>query len=597
MTQTTTNSIDYTIRLDNANSHIFDVSIHIPAHQQQSLTLTLPAWLPGSYMIRDFAKNIITFAASDSQNQVIAFHKTDKQTWKIETLGKATHVRYQVYAFDLSVRTAYLDNQRGFFNPSSTCLGVTELNLLPCSLVIEKPNHLPSWKVATGLPRDENTNRYEFGRYIATDYQHLIDCPFELGNFDVFEFIVADVPHFMVFSGKHFADQARLIKDITALCQHHIDLFGEAPFEEYWFITNLMAEGFGGLEHKNSTVLVASRFDLPNPNKPKDTSDRYKTFLSLCSHEYFHAWNVCRIKPEEFVPYDLSKEVHTSQLWAFEGITSYYDDFSLCRTGIISFEDYLALLSKTMTRVYRGQGELKQTVSESSFDAWTKFYQQGSDAVNNIVSYYTKGSLIALWLDLTIRSKSDGKYSLDNLMRMLWQHHGKSLIGTTENSYIEYANLLCDTDISIEFKALLHTAERVDLTDLLAQVGVTFSNVPYQKINSIDVAGDEPNHSYLGAFYKQVPNGLQVTIIEQDSPAELAGLSVDDVIIALDNMKMTEKTLAQLLAHLPVDHQLTCHYFRDDSLCTAQIKLRSAPNLAVKLLQNEKTLNSRWLNI
>lgn len=595
MIQPTTNSIDYTIRLDKANAHIFDVSINIPAHQQQALTLTLPAWLPGSYMIRDFAKNIITFKANDANQQAVAFHKVDKQTWQVETLGKAICVTYQVYAFDLSVRTAYLDNQRGFFNPSSTCLGITELKQLPCSLNIHKPEHFANWKVATGLPRDEHTNRYEFGRYLATDYQHLIDCPFELGNFAVFEFTVADVPHFMVFSGKHFADQARLIKDVQALCQHHIDLFGEAPFAEYWFITNLMAEGFGGLEHKNSTVLVASRFDLPNPNKPNDTSDRYKTFLSLCSHEYFHAWNVCRIKPAEFVPYDLSKEVHTTQLWAFEGITSYYDDFSLYRTGIVSLEDYLSLLSKTMTRVYRGQGELKQTVSESSFDAWTKFYQQGSDAVNNIVSYYTKGSLIALWLDLTIRLKSNGEYSLDNLMRIIWQQHGKTLIGTTENNYIDIANQLCGEDISAKMKALLHTANRVELSDLLTRVGIEFTNVPYQKVNSIEVANKEPESTYLGAFYKSVPGGLQVTVIEEGSPAELAGLSVNDVIIALDKMKMTEKSLAQLLAHLPIGHQLSCHYFRDDALCTTNIQLCPAPALAVKLTVNNENLNSRWL--
>ncbi|WOH36546.1 PDZ domain-containing protein [Thalassotalea fonticola] len=589
-------TIAYSISASNPNAHQFTVTIDIPAHQHSELTLSLPSWLPGSYMIRDFAKNIITFNASAHQQQ-IEFRKTDKQTWLLTTNGEAVSVEYDIYAFDLSVRTAFLDNQRGFFNGSSTFLEVKELAEHSCSLQIIKPEGLSNWKVATGLPRENGTDIYQFGDYIADNYQHLIDCPVELGDFDVIEFSVANVPHYLVFAGRHFGDRERLKNDLSKLCQHHIDLFGEAPFTEYWFITNLLAEGFGGLEHKNSTVLVASRFDLPNPNKPKELTDNYKTFLSLCSHEYFHAWNVCRIKPEEFVPYDLSKEVHTEQLWAYEGFTSYYDDFSLFRAGIIEFKEYLTILSKTMTRVYRGAGELKQSVSESSFDTWTKFYKQGPDAVNNIVSYYTKGSLIALWLDLTIRQYSNGKFSLDNMMRTLWLNHGKTGVGTNEQHFIDIANQLCSCDISTQFIQLLHTANRVPVKQLLAKVGIAFEHTPYKKLNSFESDKNSEYKPYLGAFYQQTPAGLKVTIVENNSPAEHAGLSVDDIIIAVDNLKANEKSLQSLLNHIPENKLIDCHIFRDDKLLNLQLKIVCAPKLAVQLDVADDELVNNWQTI
>ncbi|MEW6997293.1 M61 family metallopeptidase [Colwelliaceae bacterium BS250] len=589
--------INYCISATNPNAHIFTVTIAIPEHDESQLTLSLPAWLPGSYMIRDFAKNIITCSAHDSSNNELTLTKTNKQTWQLLSNGQACCIEYQVYAFDLSVRTAYLDNQRGFFNGSSTFLEVKELSHLPCTLQINKPETLKNWRVATGLPRAKNTDIYQFGDYHADNYQHLIDCPVELGDFDVIEFKVANVPHYLVFAGRHFGDRERLKNDIAKLCQHHIDIFGEAPFTEYWFITNLLGDGFGGLEHKNSTVLVASRFDLPNPNKPQELSDNYKTFLSLCSHEYFHAWNICRIKPEEFVPYDLSKEVHTTQLWAYEGITSYYDDFSLFRAGIIDFNDYLQLLAKTMTRVYRGQGELKQSVNQSSFDTWSKFYQQGADAVNNIVSYYTKGSLIALWLDLTIREKSAGKASLDNLMRKLWQNFGKTGIGTKESDFIAIVNQLCNSDISATFKQLLDSPQRVELNTLLENVGIDFTPCGYKTLNSLKSANNSDYKPYIGAFYQANTQGLTVTVIEENSPAEQAGLCVNDIMIALDNIKITDKTIIKLLQHMPENSMLDCHYFRDDALLQTQLKVINTPNLAVDLVVKSNALTRNWTTI
>jgi predicted metalloprotease with PDZ domain len=600
--------IHYQILPENLNSHLFSVELSFSTKIGKNYHLSLPAWLPGSYMIRDFAKNIIEISAHNSGQDIcsniknIPLNKTDKQTWQFTATSTSTTISYQVFAFDLSVRTAYLDSERGFFNGSSTFLQVQELPnercqlsiLLPPKLIEEQSNQLNNWRVATGLTRTEYTEKYQFGLYIAEDYQELIDCPVAIGNFDAFEFVVEGVIHHLVFTSQHFGDRERLKVDIAKLCQHHINLFKEAPFKEYWFITHLLGSGFGGLEHKNSTILQASRFDLPNPNKPNETTENYQTFLSLCSHEYFHAWNICRIKPKEFRPYNLQQEVHTTQLWAYEGITSYYDDFSLFRTGLISFEDYLKQLSKTATRVYRGQGELKQSVTASSYDTWTKFYQQGPDAVNNIVSYYTKGSLIALWLDLTIREKSAGVYSLDTLMRELWIHFGRTQMGTCEEDFINIANTLCNDDITSSFHDLLYNAQRVNLAPLLKQVGIAFTAQKFKDLNSLETTGNDVYSPYIGAQYKALPLGVKITQVIEKSPAAQAGLAVNDILVSVNNIQVSEKSLQQLAEHLPENTQVTCHYFRDDQLITNEIVFIDSPFAAIAITEVNHALSKKW---
>ena len=590
-------TIQYQITPVNLNSHLFEVSIHFSSEKDKTYTLSLPAWLPGSYMIRDFAKNIISLNASDKDNNNIKLNAIDKQTWQLTASSDKTSLHYQVFAFDLSVRTAYLDSERGFFNGSSTFLAIEELKDRQCSLIINAPENVKNWRVASGLPRAKQTKKYNFGEYIADDYAQLIDCPVAIGDFDSFEFEVEGVTHHMVFTSKHYGDRDRMSRDISKLCQHHISLFGEAPFKEYWFITHLLAEGFGGLEHKNSTILQAGRFDLPNPNKPDELTEQYKTFLSLCSHEYFHAWNICRIKPRAFIPYQLDKESYTEQLWAYEGITSYYDDFSLYRSGIINFEEYLAILSKTVTRVYRGQGELKQSVTQSSFFTWTKFYQQGPDAVNNIVSYYTKGSLIALWLDLTIREKSAGQYSLDNLMKELWIHFGRPSIGTQQEDFINIANILCGEDISADFYTLLNTATRVDLSLLLKNVGVTFNPSKFKEFNKLDTIETTDYTPFIGAHYKALSIGLKITQVVENSPAANAGLAVNDVLIAVDNMQATENSLQKLAKCLPENSEVACHYLRDDQLFTNAIQFIDSPLSAMALKEVDASLSQKWQQI
>ena len=291
------------------------------------------------------------------------------------------------------------------------------------------------------------------------------------------------------------------------------------------------------------------------------------------------------------------QESYTKQLCAFEGITSYYDDFSLYRSGIINFEEYLTILAKAATRIYRGAGELKQSVTASSFDAWTKFYQQGPDAVNNIVSYYVKGTFIALWLDLTIRSKSNNQYSLDTLMRELWIHFGRTNIGTSEDDFINIANLLCGEDISSAFKHHLYSNERIDLTLELANYGVELKKQKFKKLNSLETTPAGHYHAYLGAQYKAQAFGLTINQVLEQSPAANAGLAVNDILIAVDNIKVTEKSIQGLFDHLPENSELICHFFRDDQLLSSTLKVTDSPLAGIAFSVVDNNLVKHWQHI
>ncbi|WP_267880163.1 M61 family metallopeptidase [Shewanella marina] len=292
-----------------------------------------------------------------------------------------------------------------------------------------------------------------------------------MGEFTLAHFSAGGVPHDVVLTGRHFANMERLCQDLQKICEYQINLFGgKAPFERYLFLTTVLDNGFGGLEHRSSTALMCGRNDLPT-SIDMPLNDHYRTYLSLCSHEYFHSWNVKRIKPACFTPYQLDKETYTRQLWAYEGITSYYDDLLTYRSGVVDNQNYLDMLSQTMTRVYRGQGRFKQSLKDSSFNAWTKFYQQDENAANAIVSYYTKGALFALFLDLTMRLDSHGQLSLDDVMQVLWQEHGETEIGTNEQSHQEIAERLLGRDMSEEFSYLSRTDD-IPLAPLLERFGV-----------------------------------------------------------------------------------------------------------------------------
>ena len=412
----------YTIQAVQPAAHLFEVSLRLAEPDPAGQVFSLPAWIPGSYMIREFARNIVSLSA-EAGGKAVPATKLDKHSWRLPAgiQGPVT-LRYTVYAWDLSVRSAHLDQTHGFFNGTSVFLAAHGHEDAPHRVNIRPPKGLEDarWRVATSLPEAVGekgaAERYGFGLYRADSYDDLIDHPVEMGTFTLGEFEACGVPHAVAITGRHDCDMGRLLADLKPVCERQIRLFGEpAPMSRYVFLTTAVGDGYGGLEHRASTALLCSRADLPHVGMDEAT-DGYRQFLGLCSHEYFHTWNVKRIKPAAFVPYRLAEESYTRLLWAFEGFTSYYDDLMLVRSQRIGLDDYLGLLAKTITQVHKGSGRHKQSVAESSFEAWTKYYRQDENSPNAIVSYYTKGALVALLLDLRLRAESHGARSLDTLM-------------------------------------------------------------------------------------------------------------------------------------------------------------------------------------
>jgi predicted metalloprotease with PDZ domain len=571
--------VHYAIRPAKPEAHLFEVTLRIAAPAPEGQRVSLPAWIPGSYMIRDFARNIVTIEAG-CEGKPVALEKRDKQTWQAAPCTGALELRYSVYAWDLSVRAAHLDTTHSYFNGTSVFLRVEGQDESPCSVELLPPqgDNYREWRVATTLPL-LGAPAYRFGLYQAADYDELIDHPVEMGDFTLIEFEACGIPHAMALTGRHYADTERLRQDLTRICEYHIGLFGEAPFERYLFQAMVVGNGYGGLEHRSSTSLLCSRDDLPLQGD-KSVSENYRGFLGLCSHEYFHSWNVKRIKPEGFLPYDLSQEVHTPLLWAFEGFTAYYDDISLVRCGLIPAESYLELLGQTITRVIRGSGRLKQSVSESSFDAWTKFYKQDENGPNAIVSYYTKGSLVALALDLMLRSQSGGARSLDDVMRTLWQRHGKPHQGISPERMEALISEVAGSDLGDFFDRALRGTGDLPLADLFALAGVEYRlRTAASNSDKGGKAGKENGEPplALGVRYGSDPLGAKLLNVFDGGAAQEAGLSAGDVVVAVDGLRATQENIEKLLAWHRDKESVRLHAFRRDELMEFAVPIKQAP--------------------
>lgn len=575
------NSIIYTIVPSDLAGHLFAVTLTISEPDPTGQVVALPAWIPGSYMIRDFARNIVQIRAS-AGNRKIALKKRDKHSWQAAPCKGPLVLSYEVYAWDLSVRAAHLDQSHGFFNGTSVFLAVLGQEAAPHLVDIQRPAQADckGWRVATALP-EYKAKRYGFGTYRAANYDELIDHPVELGNFALATFTAHGVPHDIVITGQvPNLDLQRLSTDLKKICEAQIALFEpktrRAPMTRYLFMTLAVGDGYGGLEHRASTALICKRADLPVMGQ-NELSTGYRSFLGLCSHEYFHTWNVKRIKPAVFAPYQLGAESYTPLLWLFEGFTSYYDDLMLRRSRIIDDAAYVALLGNTVNSVLRGSGRLKQSVAESSFDAWTKYYRQDENSPNAIVSYYGKGALVALTLDLTIRAQTNGKKSLDDIMRALWQRYGRAFyemengLGVTE----EAVDALFDEVSGLNLKGLLDRAVRgtadLPLAEILAPFGVTLT------------PKSGPTALSLGIRTETDGSDCKLATVHEKSPAHRAGLSAGDRLVALDQLRITASNLSDLLRRYRVGDRVVVHAFRRDELMTFEVKLAedAAPGLAL----------------
>ena len=561
-------------------AHLFEVRVTVATPNPGGQVFAMPAWIPGSYMIRDYAKHVVS-ARAESDGREVTLEKLDKSRWQAADTDRALTLILEVYAHDESVRGAHLDQTHAFFNGTCVFPAVIDQEDVACEIDIRAPEKPvgKNWRVATSMHSKE-AGRYDFGTYRADDYAELIDHPVEIGELSIGEFDVCEIPHAIAIRGNTRVDMARLCHDLQTICEHHISFLG-APqdLDRYLFLLNAPGSGYGGLEHRWSSALICGRDNLP-ARGDEGVSDEYRTFLGLVSHEYFHLWNVKRMKPAVFTPYDLSQESHTGLLWVFEGVTSYYDDLALVRSGLIGTDSYLELLGQTITRVLRSGGRRKQSVAESSFDAWTKFYKQDANATNAIISYYAKGALIALSLDLKLRSETDGKVSLDNVMQAAWQRWGETGDGMPEDGFENLCAEVSGLDLEDFFEATVRGTGELPLEALLKTQGIDYH---LRRSAGGKDSGGKAQHNgklpavWLGAILAS-DNGKSVfRAVHNGGPAELAGVSPGDELVALDGLRiMPAGSEARTRRYQPGDKS-DITVFRGDELITLRLKWAEAP--------------------
>lgn len=510
--------IHYVVAPLDLNAHLFQVTLTIaqPAVTQH---VALPVWIPGSYLVREFAKNLQKLTAFQGKKQLEVV-QADKCSWQIDCDSSQPLVlNYQIFAHDNSVRTAWLDDARGFFNGTSLCLRVEGQEDARHSLELKTPAGQGQWQVATGA-KAVDTNTQGFGTYSFDSYDELVDCPFEMGTFWSGQFKVQGVKHRLVVAGATNAfDGARLLRDTQTICEtvmafwhgEHVNAQNKPPMKSYVFMINAVDDGYGGLEHRNSTALICKRQDLPRMGDTAKSS-AYTGLLGLICHEYFHTWNVKRLRPVEFAQYDYSQENYTELLWFFEGFTSYYDDLLLRRASLVDDAQYLELLCKNANHVIQTPGHKVQSVAQASFDAWVKYYRPEPNSSNATVSYYTKGALVALCLDLSLRQEGTG--SLDDVMRALWSRCKAGPM--SERDVLAVLQAQSGRSYANEIKKWVHSTQELPVLDLLTQHGVLISDEPATLLQR------------LGLRVAEGSGGITIKVVHRNTLAEKAGFAVGD---------------------------------------------------------------------
>ncbi|MBJ9901664.1 M61 family metallopeptidase [Acinetobacter bereziniae] len=566
--------LHYQIEFDDYRQHLIHVTLRFLANPTQ--VLSLPTWIPGSYLIREFSKHIESVKAYDEAGRQLKINKFEKNKWRLyNTDHELITVEYDVYAYDLSVRGAYVDQSRLYVNPACVCLGLQDQQDSAIEVEVFLPEELKHFQLATGLVSKSLVK----GRFTlkADHYAQLIDAPFELAEQTRFSFEANGIPHEFVVSGQHAMNAERMKQDLEKICSTEISMFGSAPFEDYTFMTMATGNSYGGLEHPNSTSLITPRSDLPKLNEPEEPSTDYQRFLGLCSHEYFHSWLVKFIRPENFANYDLDQEGYTSLLWIFEGFTSYYDDLILYRSGVISQASYLSLLKGQIDRYLQNPGRFIQSVSESSFDAWIKFYRQDENSNNAGTSYYNKGCLVALSLDLGLRLRGS---SLDALMRRLYENTQKG-IQVNERTIVELCNELTGSNWIEQINHLINTTDELPLDQLFPEFGLSYRL---------------KNEKALPFGLKLVdkPEGVLIQQARREGTGAIAGLSANDVIVAIDGLKASEKLLSQ---YSKQQDRFTVYAFRRDEFMQFELQGGEIDLTTVELTVLDQDKAEKWLKV
>lgn len=596
-------ALRYRVQVLDLQAHLFQVTLTIaqPAALQR---VSLPVWIPGSYLVREFSRNLQRLQARQG-GPAIALTQLDKCSWQAACVAdKPLVLSYQIYAFDASVRAAWLDAERGFFNGTSLLLRVEGQASAPHELELVADKALPDWQVATGLTPKKTTPR-GFGTYCAADYDELVDCPVAIGTFWRGSFTAGGIAHrFVVAGAPPSFDGQRLLADTQAICEAQLRFWHghpsgtrartKAPHTSYLFMLNAVDAGYGGLEHRNSTALICTRKDLPRLEHPARAaqpgdakprpSEGYTTLLGLISHEYFHTWNIKRLRPSEFTGYDYGGENYTQLLWFFEGFTSYYDDLLLRRAALLDDSAYLKLLTKSINQVLQTPGRALQSVAQASFDAWVKYYRPDENTPNATVSYYTKGAMVALCLDLTLRQ--EGKTTLDAVMRALWQRcQGGPM---RESDLLASLAELSGRGYAQEIAHWVHGTAELPLKPLLEQHGISVLEEPAQLAQRLGLRVSESS-------------GIEIKTVLRGGAAERAGLAAGDEWLGVTvgaGKAATHWRLHQLddlLLYAGSATKIGALVARDQRLLSLPLTLPQDVT-TWRLVTRDKQLLSQWLN-
>jgi predicted metalloprotease with PDZ domain len=538
--------LKYTLAMPKPHTHYFEVEMELTGARKNYIDYKMPVWAPGSYLVREFAKNVDSFTATDKAGKPLRAEKIDKSTWRVySNKADAVRVKYNVYAFEMSVRTSFLDASHGYVNGTSMFMYPEGYQNQRGTLVV-KP--YKEWKqVSTGL---KSTGAYT---YTFPNYDILADSPLEIGNHEVLKFEAAGVPHEVAMYGEANYEREQLLDDMKKVVEECISLMGELPVDRYVFIVHNLHKGGGGLEHLNSTTLQTSRWNY-------GTEKGYTDFMSLVAHEYFHLWNVKRLRPAPLGPFDYSKENYTRLLWVSEGITSYYDDLITQRAGLMSPQRYLDVIAGSISSVENTPGNKIQPVSESSFDAWIKYYRRNENSNNAEVSYYTKGGVMGQLLNMEIMKSTKGEKSLDDVMRYMYDRYYKKLDrGFTEQEFKEALERFAGKKMDNFFQNYIHGTKTPDYNSYFEAAGLRLVNLNEGVLNL-----------NWGATTAMTDGRMIIKNVARGSSAWEGGLNVNDEIIAIDGYRV-EEDIKPLISGRAIGEKIPVTVSRDGKLLTLQV--------------------------
>lgn len=542
--------IAYTVSMSRPATHLIEVEMRVKwAQMPNSLEIKMPVWTPGSYLIREYARHVQDFVVKDAGGGVLTWSKTNKNTWTVDTKNvKDVVATYRVYANELTVRTNELNDEHAFWNNGALLMFVK--GQLKVATTV-KVNPAKNWRVATGLPRVEGTEN----TFRAADYDVLYDSPFEVSDFKEIKFDVQGKTHRYVITGEGNYDLNRLAADTAKIVEETYKIFGELPYDDYTFIVN--TRGGGGLEHLNSTALQTNRFAF----KP---DSRYKNFLYLVAHEFFHAYNVKRIKPDVLGPFDYENENYTRLLWVAEGTTSYYEGILLRRAGLITDKEFLSVKAGAIQALQSRPGRFETSLEEASLDAWIKYYRQDENSINNQISYYDKGEIVSMMLDMSIRVASGGAKSLDDVMRYLYAESYKKNKNFSPADFQKACELIAGKSLDDFFAKYVRGREEIDYNSIVTPFGI-----------ELKAFESNAGRSYIGADMVEENNRLNIRSVPANTPAYEQGLNSGDQIVAVDGYRASQTFLQTYIGERKPGDKIKLTIFRFDKLIEINFTLGS----------------------